>query len=229
MKAYYILVTLLTVSYLTAAQCNDYYVMEQGTEWTYEHVNGKGKSTGKSQQQVKVYQGTATGFKATVHSAFINDKGKKVMEGDMEMTCSNGVLVMDMRKFIPQEQQQAFSSYEMKIEAENLELPSKLTPGQSLKNGSITMTAIGSPLPMTLSVAITDRKVAGKESITTPAGTFDCYKITSKTTTQTKMGMNITFEFSTTEWIAEKIGMVKSESVDKNGKSAGYTILVSRK
>jgi hypothetical protein len=145
------------------------------------------------------------------------------------MTCSNGVLVMDMRKFIPQEQQQAFSSYEMKIEAENLELPSKLTPGQSLKNGSITMTAIGSPLPMTLSVAITDRKVAGKESITTPAGTFDCYKITSKTTTQTKMGMNITFEFSTTEWIAEKIGMVKSESVDKNGKSAGYTILVSRK
>jgi len=229
MKTCYVLIVLLFLSFLAVAQCNDYYVMEQGTEWIYEYVNGKGKSTGKSQQQVKVYQATATGFKATLHSAFINDKGKKVMEGDMEMTCANGVLMMDMRKFIPQEQQQAFSSYEMKIESENLELPSKLTPGQSLKNGSITMTAIGSPLPMTLSVAITDRKVAGKESITTPAGTFDCYKITSKTTTQTRMGMNITFEFSTTEWIAEKVGMVKSESVDKNGKSSGYTILVSRK
>lgn len=229
MKNYYFLFTLALLPLLSAAQCNDFYIMEQGTEWTYDNINAKGKSTGKNQQIVKAYQNTATGFKATVYSAFTNDKGKKVREGDMEMTCENEVLIMDMKKFIPQEQQKAFDSYEMKIEAQNLELPSKLKPGQLLKDGSITLTAVGSPIPMTLSVQITNRKVEGKETITTPAGTFECYKISNKTTTQTKMGMNITFEFNTVEWIAEKVGMVKSESFDKNGKLAGYTLLINRK
>lgn len=214
---------------LTYAQCNDYYVMDNGTEWTYENFGKNGKTAGKNQQKVTAYEKTGNGFKATINSVMFNDKGKKLMEGDLEMTCDGGVLIMDMRKFIPEEQQKAFSSYEMKMEAENLELPSKLSAGQTLKNGSITMTATGSPIPMTMSVQITDRKVLGKESITTPAGTFDCYKISSKSTIQSKMGINMTFDFSTTEWIAEKVGMVKSESFDKNGKSAGYTVLISRK
>jgi hypothetical protein len=44
-----------------------------------------------------------------------------------------------------------------------------------------------------------------------------------------KMGINMSMNFSGTEWIAEKVGMVKSESYDKNGKLAGYTLLVNRK
>ncbi|MBX2944807.1 MAG: hypothetical protein KF725_03150 [Cyclobacteriaceae bacterium] len=223
-----LLFTLLCAT-ITYSQCNDYYVMDQGTEWTYENFGKNGKTSGKNQQKVTAYEKTGNGFKATVNSVMFNDKGKKLMEGDLEMTCDGGVLIMDMRKFIPEEQQKAFSSYEMKMEAENLELPSKLSAGQTLKNGSITMTATGSPIPMTMSVQITDRKVLGKESITTPAGSFDCYKISSKSTIQSKMGINMTFDFSTTEWIAEKVGMVKSESFDKNGKSNGYTVLVSRK
>jgi len=211
------------------AQCNDYYVLEQGTEWTYENFNKNGKTAGKNQQKVTAYEKTGNGFKATINSVIFSDKGKKVMEGDLEMTCENGVMIMDMRKFIPEEQQKAFSSYEMKMESENLELPSKLSVGQTLKNGSITMTTVGSPIPMNMSVQITDRKVVGKETITTPAGTYECYKITSKSNTQTKMGINMSFEFSSTEWIAEKVGMVKSESFDKNGKSNGYTVLVNRK
>lgn len=213
----------------TSAQCNDYYVFEQGNEWTYEHFNNKGKSSGKNLQQVTAYEKTGTGFIATVKSVMFNDKGKKMMEGDLEMRCENSTLIMDMRKFIPEEQQKAFGSYEMKMEAENLELPSKLSVGQSLKNGSITLTAVGSPIPMKLSVEITNRKVEGKETITTPAGTFECYKITSKSVSKTQMGMNMTFEFSSTEWITEKVGLVKNESFDKNGKSSGYTILVERK
>ncbi|HRJ28762.1 MAG TPA: hypothetical protein PLV21_08835 [Cyclobacteriaceae bacterium] len=211
------------------SQCNDYYVLEQGTEWTYENFGKNGKTSGKNQQKVTAYEKIGNGYKATINSVIFSDKGKKLMEGDLEMTCQNGVMIMDMRKFIPEEQQKAFSSYEMKMESENLELPSKLSAGQTLKNGSITMTATGSPIPMNMSVQITDRKVVGKETITTPAGTFDCYKITSKSTTQSKMGVSMSFEFATTEWIAEKVGMVKSESFDKNGKSAGYTLLVSRK
>lgn len=224
-----VLIAILFCSSYAYAQCNDYYVMEQGTEWTYENINGKGKSVGKNQQKVTAFEKTSTGFNATIHSVFTDDKGKNAMEGDLEMKCSNGTMTIDMRKFLPEEQLKAFGSYEMQIESENLELPSRLSVGQSLKDGSINLSAVGSPMAMTMSVKITERKVVGKESITTPAGTFDCFKITSKSTSSTKMGISMTFEFTTTEWMAEKVGLVKSESLDKKGKSIGYTILVARK
>lgn len=230
MKKYPLFILILVLSSLTAsAQCNDYYVIGQGHEWTYETFNGKGKLSGKNQQKVTAYQQTSSGFKATINSVFFNEKGKKLMEGDLELSCENGTIIMDMRKFIPEEQMKAMGSYEMKIESENLELPSKLSVGQTLKNGSITMTAVGSPIPIKMEVTITDRKVEAKETITTPAGKFECFKISSKSNSKTQMGMNMSFEFSNTEWIAEKVGMVKSETFDKNGKSGGYTILTSRK
>ncbi|WKZ59909.1 MAG: hypothetical protein QY309_00185 [Cyclobacteriaceae bacterium] len=229
MKKTAILLFALFCTSFAFAQCNSFYVIDEGTAWTYENYNPKGKPSGKNEQKVTAFDKTATGYKATVASTLWNEKGKKVTEGELELICDNGTFIMDMRKFIPEEQQKAFSSYEMKIESENLELPSKLSVGQTLKNGSVTLSAVGSPVPMKITVNITDRKVEAKESITTPAGTFDCYKISSKSNTQMQMGINMSLNFSGTEWIAEKVGMVKSESYDKNGKLAGYTLLVNRK
>jgi len=151
------------------------------------------------------------------------------MEGDLEMTCNAGTIIMDMRKFIPEEQKKAMGDFEMKIESENLEIPSKLSVGQQLKDGSVTMTASNSPIPMKMTVKITDRKVEAKETVTTPAGTFECFKISSKSTMTNQMGMTMTFEFTNIEWLSEKVGMVKSESIGKNGKSNGTAILINKK
>jgi hypothetical protein len=229
MKKILILVFSMAYASSALAQCNDYYHMQQGTAWAYETLDAKGKTQGKNQQVVKAYAQTPTGFKATINSVMTNEKGKKLMEGDLEMTCDNGTIIMDMRRFIPEEQMKAMGNFEMKIESENLEVPSKLTVGQALKNGSITMNASNSPVPMKMMVEITDRKVEAKETITTPAGIFECYKISSKSTIENQMGMTMKFEFTNIEWITEKVGMVKSELFDKNGKSNGTTILVSRK
>jgi len=211
----------------SVAQCNEYYVLNDGTAWTYETYNAKGKLNGKTQQNVKSFEKTATGFNAVVTSVLYNDKGKEQTKGDLEMSCVNGTFIIDMRKFIPEEQQKMFASYKMTIQSENLELPAKLTVGQMLKDGSITLATEGSPLPMKMTVVISDRKVEGKETITTPAGTFECFKISSKSKVSTQMGVNMSFNFSTIEWIAPKVGMVKSESFDKNGKPNGYTQLAS--
>jgi hypothetical protein len=228
MKRFYLIPVLFFITAYTFAQCNDYYVLADGTSWTYENYNGKGKSVGKNEQKVTAYQAVAGGYKATIHTVMYNEKGKKLTEADLDVKCEGGVFIMDMRRFLPQEQQKAFDSYELKFETEDLELPSKLSTGQPLKNGSVTMTAVGSPIPMKVTVNITDRKVEGKETITTPAGTFECWKISSKSSTQMQMGVNMNMNFSTTEWVAEKAGMIKSESYDKNGSLASYTLLVSR-
>ena len=144
------------------------------------------------------------------------------------MKCENGTLFIDMRNYLNQDQMKAFSGYEMKIESTSLETPSNLSVGQQLKDGSFVMTAEGSAMPMKMTVNITNRKVLAQETITTPAGTFTCYKISSDMAMQTQMGININTKFSSIEWITEKAGAVKTESYDKNGKLVGYTLLTKR-
>ena len=83
---------------------------------------------------------------------------------------------------------------------------------------------MNSPIPMTMNISITNRKIVGKESVTTPAGTFECDKITSDLTVETKMAIGFTLSFSTVEWLAPKVAVVKSESY-KKGKLQGYSLL----
>lgn len=219
---------LFTSASVATAQCNTYYQLSEGSEWEYESFNAKGKLTGKNLQKVTSLKETPNGFEAVIHSVMSDQKGKEVAKTDLSYKCENGTVFIDMRNLVSEEQLKAYKDADMKIETENLELPSGLSAGQTLKDGKITMSASGGPIPMKMTITISDRKVVGKESITTPAGTFDAFKITSKMTMQNQMGMTITTEMATTEWIAEKVGSVKSETYAKNGKLAGSTVLSKR-
>ncbi|MFT5891771.1 MAG: hypothetical protein ACI9Y7_001878 [Dokdonia sp.] len=76
---------------------------------------------------------------------------------------------------------------------------------------------------MNISVMMIDRKVQNKESITTPAGTFECYVITY--TSKMKMGIGRTG--SSKQWVAEGVGLVKQEDYNKKGKLTGSNMLTS--
>lgn len=223
-----LVVIVLFISVISGiSQCNEYYQLSNGSEWEMESYNAKGKLTGKQSQKVIDFTSGANSFSATVNSVVFDQKNKELMQGDLKFECKDGTMVVDMRNFINEEQMKAFQSYEMQIESDNLEIPNNLTVGQTLKDGTITITTANSPIPMTMSVKITNRKVVGKESITTPAGTFECYKITSKSTVNTKMGIGMTFNYTTVEWLAPKVAVVKSESY-RNDKLQGHSLLTKR-
>jgi hypothetical protein len=74
-----------------------------------------------------------------------------------------------------------------------------------------------------MNIDITNRRVNAKESVTTPAGTWNCFKITYHTKMLMKMGIGIPMNSDITEWYAPGFGVVKSES---NG---GGTEIVSIK
>lgn len=221
-----VLILLLLIIGLTKgfAQCNVFYQLEAGSMWEMENFNAKGKLTGKNAQKVIAFDGNSDSFTAKINSVISDEKGKEVMHGDLDFSCNNGTMIIDMRNFVSEEQMKAFESYELKIEAENLEVPNSLSVGESLKDGVMTVTAMNSPIPMTMNISITNRKIVGKESVTTPAGTFECYKITSDLTVETKMAIGFTLSFSTVEWLAPKVAVVKSESY-KKGKLQGYSLL----
>lgn len=228
MRILLFLVGLLLLGNQAFAQCNEFYQLKQGSEWEMESYNAKGKLSGINSQKVIGYTATTNSFSAKVHSVLTNEKGKELMNGDLDFRCDNGIVLIDMRNFVNEEQMKAFESYEMKIESDNLEMPNSFSVGQTLKDGSMTMTAMNSPMPMNMTVMITDRKVVGKESITTPAGTFECYKISSNSTFKTKMGITITITYAVIEWVAPKVALVKSESYKKD-KLQSYTILTKWK
>lgn len=217
--------TLLIVS--SYAQCNEYFPIKANQSWTYENYNRKDKLQGSQKQKVTEYESTSTGFKAVMQVDAFDKKGRELTSGELEIICENGILHFDMRRFISEEQLKAMESYELEIEAENLEYPSDLKKGKALEDGSITVTAKNSPIPIKITVNIIDRMAQGIESIETPAGTFEAMKISGKSVIENQMGVNMTFEFEQNEWIAKDVGMVKSESFRK-GKLESYTLLVDR-
>ncbi len=202
-------------------QCNPYFDFEQGNRWEITSYNAKGKSQGRQLTEIKSMVRRSNGWDAIMHLTLYDKKDKVVYSKDVEMICSDGVVSMDMTRLIPDEQLQAFRDMNMKIEMDNLEIPSDLEPGMALDEGSVT---ISGDIPMQMTVAITNRTVEGKESITTSAGTFDCYKINYATTT--RMLMNI--EGRGTDWIAEGVGLVKTETYNSSGKLISYSVLTSR-
>lgn len=209
-----------------SSQCNTFYQFEEGSAWEMDNYNAKGKLSGKTKQTIKSLTGNSTSFKASVNSVVFDAKGKEVMNTELDFDCEDGTVHVDMRNFVNEDQMKAFQSYELEFEGENLEVPGSLSVGQSLDNGQMTLTASNSPIPMAMEVTVTNRKVVAKESVTTPAGTFECYKITSDLSITTKMAIKMTLDFSTAEWLAPKVAVVKSESYRK-GKLQGYSVLTN--
>src|SRR5690606_35552753 len=126
----------------------------------------------------------------------------------------------------------ANENMEMKIEGSFLEIPSGISVGQTLPDGNATMKLIDKKSGQefaTLKINISNRKVEGKEKITTSAGTFDCFKISYETKVETYLSMGMKTPTSVTKGLEYReidLGLiVKTESFDKKGGLVGYQLL----
>ena len=65
-------------------------------------------------------------------------------------------------------------------------------------------------------------KISGKEKLTTPAGTFDCFIMEETVTTKAMMQKEVE---KTVSWYAYGVGLVKESTYDKKGKLVSTTLL----
>jgi hypothetical protein len=98
-----------------------------------------------------------------------------------------------------------------------------LEVGQTLKDitYNMKMSMNGMNL-MNRSFTVKDRKVESKESVSTPAGTFDCFKLTSTFISKGGLGSGT---MKTITWYAKNTGMVKSETFSDKGKLMSRQVL----
>lgn len=213
------------ITSLIAQDCKVFFPVEKGTELTMKSYNAKDKLTGSTINKILDKQVDGNLLKVIYSSRSLDEKGKEIGSGQLEVRCEAGLFYIDMKNYLSDEMMAAYKDMTVEIETKNnMQFPSTLDIGTTLPDADITARISNQGIPMfAMVVKITNRKVEGKESITTPAGTFECYKMTYDVETKTMM----TIKTKGAEWFAENVGSVRSESFDKNGKLYGYSVLES--
>ncbi|MCU0354244.1 MAG: hypothetical protein MUD08_10990, partial [Cytophagales bacterium] len=156
--------------------------MKTGAVMVLQHSDAKGKPVGKMTQRIKAVRPVAKGFSADVEAEMTDNKGKNISKATYTMACDNGVFKINMRSMMgpagspPPGMEQA----RMEYTGDDLDLPVNMRPGQTLNDGKANMkTYMGDMKLMEMDFSVRDRKVESRESVTTPAGTFDCIRVSS--------------------------------------------------
>jgi len=204
---------------LFSQDCANYYYLQNNKTIEMTISNKNGKESGKMTYVVSDSKKNGSAVTATINSEFVDAKGKTITKATNNVKCENGVMQMNMKTFIPAAQMEQMKSGTATANDVYLEYPANMNVGDQLKDGQFNMDYEStSGLKSSIEISITERKVEGKESVTTPAGTWECYKITSENKIVSKIaGIGIPIRMSVTEWYAPGFGVIKTES--KTGKT----------
>ena len=221
-------VLFFTFSYNIIAQdCKMYFPDKEGATREMTSYDKKGKENGKVLQEIiskKVSQGN---LEVTIKQTVMDKKGEGVTSNEFTGVCEGGIFRVSMANYVDQSTLEAYKNMEIEMSGDNLAFPSDMKPGDQLKDGTYNMVVKNSGMTIiTITISITDRKVLSKETLKTPAGSFECMKISYSFTS--KMGI-VTIKSSALEWICEGVGVVKAESYSKNGSLMAYSELTKLK
>ena len=217
-------IILWATSFVTAQNCSKYYPMREGATFEYTNYNKKGKSEGVAKYQVTNVDTAGDVTNATMAIEMIDEKGKEIYKTDYDFTCTGNMVTIDYESLIPSSMFEQYEDMEMDISGTDLELPNDLSVGQQLPDANVSVKISMSGINMNTTIDLVNRKVEKQESVTTPAGTFDCYVIYSDNMMKAMM---VKQTFPSRVWFSEGVGMIKQESFNKNGKSMGTTVLTS--
>lgn len=215
----YILISFFLLSSLGYSQenCSKYYPLKEGTKFQITNYDKNDKPGAVIDYLVK----ESTGDSALIYYELMDDKGEIVMTSEYGITCENDGISIDFNSLAAPGMMEQYKEMEVDLTGTNLFIPNNLTVGQTLPDADLLMNVSMAPINMKMTVRIYDRKVEGTETITTPAGTFDCIIISQSS--ETKMGMKVSG--SSREWYAPEVGMVKQESYNKKGKKIASSLL----
>ncbi|HOU99007.1 MAG TPA: hypothetical protein PLP65_09195 [Bacteroidales bacterium] len=226
MKTIYFLLSCLISIQVSAQNCNDFYSFKTGTSIEYIHNNAKDKMESISKMTVSDVSTTDGIVTLKTDNVFYDDKEKETYKFQQTYYCQDGNITFDMSNMFDPKTMEGYKDMQVSMTSDKLDLPNSLSVGQTLKEGNATMVISNQGMKlMTMSVHVFNRKVDSQETITVPAGTYNCYKITYDV--ESKVMFKI--QGKAAEWYAKGVGMVKQETYDSKGKITGSTLLKSIK
>lgn len=208
-----------------AQVCSKYYPFKKGKSVTLEQYNHKNKKQGSITYTVN--SATITGGKGKGEvNAVYRDARNNSFTNTFGITCSSsGGVVIDYRYLTGNSFLSQYQNMEVSVSGTDLVIPNNLTEGSRLPDAEIQMKiSMAAGISMTTVMTVENRKVVGKEKVTTPAGTFDCVVIDQTLNLKMNLGSK---RMKEKVWIAENTGVVRSESYNEKGSMSAYAILTS--
>src|SRR5690606_25466048 len=225
-KKYTLLLFSLFLSYFSFAQgnCSKYYPISEGTTFEYTNYDKKNKADGTVDYKVAKVENVGGNTKATMDIRYIDKKGKEILGSNYSFTCTGDGIKIDYASLMPSNMVNQYKemNMEMDISGTDMEIPNNLSVGEALNDANVSIKISMVGMKMETLVNMINRKVEKKESVTTPAGTFDCYVIYSDNETVIMKKSNV---FPSRVWLAEGVGMVKQESYKKDGELMSSSLL----
>ena len=213
---------LLAAGMLNAQDCKIYHDYKEGTSVKMVHYDKKDKMTGTTVSTVKEKKQIPGGVSLLFHQVYDNTEDY-TFETEFDVRCENGNVFVDMEKLLDPTTMAAYEDMEFDVTADDLSIPKDASPGDQLNDGTVSVAVnTGSPVKITVSVSLTDRKVERREKVETPAGSFDCLKITYDMLTEVGF---LKIRSAAAEYYSMEHGVVRSESFNKKGKLTGYSVV----
>jgi hypothetical protein len=197
-----------------AQSCKDYLLLKNNRKVEMTIYSKRGKEDGKQVWNVSNLKTSGKTTTATINSEFFDGKGKSINKAVNEVQCTGGALQMNLKMMLSEAQLKQMNNATATATGEFLEYPASIKEGDVLKDGSLKIDYnMDGGMKASMELTITERTVGSKESITSPAGTWECFKITSNQKIVSKIGgIGIPMKMSVTEWFAPGAGVIKTES-----------------
>lgn len=229
MKTLLLPLLLIVVAWSTStAQTCMGLTFKSGMRFELSQFNAKDKPIGKINYQINDVRKEGASTVMDIVAQVDEEKGKQRPLYTIHYTCTGNELIADMSGMMQAMQNNGMRDTEMKLKTNKLVYPGKLSVGQKLSDGQmeVEMNTNGNTM-MTMNMVMANRQVASQAPLTTPAGTFDAYKITSDITIENRvMGMPIRSTMHVVSYRTDnQLFDIKSETYNKGGKLMGYSLL----
>ncbi len=166
----------------TSGSCSNLIVFHEGAVIEGKNFDGKGNELSSQSTRISAVKEVAG---VTIADADISYSTSLNKNGGMHIQykCDGKKLSMDLASMMSN-----FSALkDAKTTATDLDFPINFTTGDKLPDATLTVDIQRRGLGIKTTVSYVNRKVEGKESVTTTAGTWTCYKITSDIVSKTDM------------------------------------------
>lgn len=203
------------------SQCQAYVPMAEGSSWTITNYNQKDKVQSITKYALEDVNIADDGTTFSIGVGYEDKDGEVQYSSTVLAECKDGQFYIGADYLLDIDGMKSLSEVEADIDAGQLMYPDiSAKEGDKLPDAVLTAD-VYVPWPMTMKLEVYDREVLGYETITTPAGTYDCIVISQRMKTKFVIGVM----FDVKLWMAKGIGTVKSESYKTNGKLLGYSLL----
>ena len=179
----------------------------EGAELHYATLDAKGKESSTSVVKVKKVKSSGDTYSITQETQLYIGGQAFTSPITASSTVRNGDVVVDFS-----------GGLSLAAEGAGFMLPKDLATGLELPTGEVTVDVQG----IKVKQDITFHKVVAQESLTVPAGTYDCFVVERQYSAK-MMGIKVNGIMKT--WYARGIGAVKTDTYDKKGKLSTSQVL----